>query len=76
MPHMSLVLGSPTLSLQSLQEGNDVYLDCEIRANPPPSRPVTWKLDARPLLPTKGQAVLSNFCQTNRHEDDDRRDYE
>lgn len=52
------MLGSPTLSLQSLQEGNDVYLDCEVRANPAPSRPVAWKLDSRPLLPAKGTLLV------------------
>ena len=54
MPHLTLALGSPTLSLHALQEGNDVYLDCHVHANPLPTRAVAWKLDGVPLAPARG----------------------
>lgn len=62
IPHLALVLGSPTLSLNSIQEGNDVYFDCHVQANPFPSRPVAWKRDGVPLSPAKGQLILLIPC--------------
>lgn len=59
IPHLSLVLGSPTLSLHSIQEGNDVYFDCLIQANPYPNRAVAWKLNGSPLFPSKGESMFT-----------------
>lgn len=60
IPNLALLLGSPTLSLQSIQEGNDVYFDCHIQANPYPNRPVVWRLNNEILMPSKGEAFLNN----------------
>ena len=58
------MLGSPTLSLQAIQEGNDVYFDCHVQANPYPSRPVTWKLNGLPLSPAKGMSLFAHSSAT------------
>lgn len=42
---MSLNLGS-TLSPEDIKEGDDVYFECHIRANPPWSK-LTWIHDVR-----------------------------
>ena len=61
MPHLELRLGSPTLSLHAIQEGNDVYFDCLVDANPWSSRSVAWKLDGAPLAPARGTVLLPPF---------------
>ena len=40
-PQVSLVLGR-ALKASNLKEGDDVYFDCLVKANPPPRR-VVWK---------------------------------
>ncbi|CAG2105035.1 unnamed protein product, partial [Medioppia subpectinata] len=45
IPQLSLQLGTPTISLQSLQEGNDIYFDCHIDANPRPNAPILWRFN-------------------------------
>ena len=44
-PIVSLNLGS-TLSPEDIKEGDDVYFECHIRANPPWSK-LTWIHDVR-----------------------------
>ncbi|CAG0892358.1 unnamed protein product [Darwinula stevensoni] len=48
-PMASLALGSSIRSAH-ISEGMDVYLECSIRANPPPSR-VNWLRNGVPLSP-------------------------
>jgi hypothetical protein len=40
-PQVSLVLGH-ALNASNLKEGDDVYFECHVRANPPPRR-IVWK---------------------------------
>ena len=54
IPILSLQLGSPTISLQTIQEGNDIYFDCHIISNPRPNRPILWKFRGAPLHPQPG----------------------
>lgn len=54
IPNLSLQLGSPTLSLQTIQEGNDIYFDCHITANPRPNKPILWRFRGVPLHPQQG----------------------
>lgn len=32
-----------------LQEGNDIYLTCQMDANPRPMKPILWRFNGRPL---------------------------
>lgn len=34
-----------------LQEGNDIYLACQLEANPRPSKPPVWRFNGRPITP-------------------------
>ncbi|CAG2160223.1 unnamed protein product [Oppiella nova] len=54
IPQLSLQLGTPTISLQSLQEGNDIYFDCHIDANPRPNAPILWRFNGNVLHPQQG----------------------
>ncbi|XP_054169147.1 hemicentin-1-like [Oppia nitens] len=54
IPQLSLQLGTPTISLQSLQEGNDIYFDCHIDANPRPNAPILWRFNGNILHPQQG----------------------
>lgn len=36
-------------SVRSLQEGNDIYLTCQLDANPRPAKPILWRFNGRPL---------------------------
>lgn len=38
--------GSPG---NQLQEGNDIYLTCQMDANPRPSKPILWRFNGKPL---------------------------
>ena len=55
IPQLSLQLGTPTISLQSLQEGNDIYFDCHIDANPRPNAPILWRFNGHVLHPQQGK---------------------
>lgn len=59
MPSLTIKLGTSTLSLQSLQEGNDIYFDCHIDANPPAAHALIWRLNGHPLRPSPG-VIQSN----------------
>ncbi|KAH9420316.1 hypothetical protein DERP_011233 [Dermatophagoides pteronyssinus] len=50
-PQMELKLGAPSLSLDSIQEGIDIYFDCHIDSNPLPTTPITWLFNGEPLQP-------------------------
>ncbi|XP_074593434.1 uncharacterized protein LOC141849125 isoform X6 [Brevipalpus obovatus] len=54
VPHVSLRLGSPTISLQTIQEGNDIYFDCVVDANPTLNRPIIWRFNGQILHPQHG----------------------
>jgi hypothetical protein len=43
-PEVSLVLGR-AMNSSILKEGDDVYFECQVKANPPPRR-VIWKKEA------------------------------
>ena len=51
---MELKLGAPSLSLDSIQEGIDIYFDCHIDSNPLPTTPITWLFNGEPLQPEPG----------------------
>uniref|UniRef100_A0A6P6XMC3 Uncharacterized protein LOC113789320 n=1 Tax=Dermatophagoides pteronyssinus TaxID=6956 RepID=A0A6P6XMC3_DERPT len=53
-PQMELKLGAPSLSLDSIQEGIDIYFDCHIDSNPLPTTPITWLFNGEPLQPESG----------------------
>lgn len=58
-PILNLQLGTSTLSLQTLQEGNDIYFDCLIKANPRSSQALIWRFNDRVLKPSPG-VIQSN----------------
>ena len=33
----------------NIQEGNDIYLACQVLANPRPAKPILWRFNGRPL---------------------------
>lgn len=37
------------LPAAQLQEGNDIYLTCQLDANPRPMKPILWRFNGRPL---------------------------
>lgn len=41
----------------SLQEGNDVYLSCQLDANPRPSKPIAWRFNGRRLAPSPANSA-------------------
>ena len=57
IPELSMQLGTPTISLQSLQEGNDIYFDCHIDANPRPNAPILWRFNGNVLHPQQGNFI-------------------
>lgn len=54
-PQLDLKLGSATLSLQSIQEGNDIYFDCLIDANPIATKPITWRFNGEVIQSQTGK---------------------
>ncbi|KAH9404633.1 hypothetical protein TYRP_000459, partial [Tyrophagus putrescentiae] len=59
-PELSLQLGTTTLSLQSIQEGNDIYFDCVVDASPMPVGSIVWRFNEEILEPRQG-IILSNY---------------
>nr|XP_046909544.1 uncharacterized protein LOC124491000 isoform X2 [Dermatophagoides farinae] len=53
-PQMELKLGAPSLSLDSIQEGIDIYFDCHVDSNPAPTTPITWLFNGETLVPEPG----------------------
>lgn len=51
--------GAAKADLATLQEGNDVYLSCNLDANPSPAKPVAWKFNGRPLLQSANVVMLN-----------------
>lgn len=49
IPHATLRLGLPTISLQSIQEGNDIYFDCLVDSNPAMNRAIIWRFNGQIL---------------------------
>lgn len=43
-----------------LQEGNDVYLTCQMDANPRPVKPILWRFNGRPLQLSSNMVVMNN----------------
>lgn len=62
-PQLNLRLGTGTLSLQSIQEGNDIYFDCDIDANPSVNRPIVWRLNGQILQPQTGKLKLVGLVE-------------
>lgn len=61
IPELSLQLGTSTLSLHSIQEGNDIYFDCVIDANPMPTvASLVWRFNEELLEPRQG-IIQSNY---------------
>ena len=58
LPVLRLELGSPTISLHSIQEGNDVYFDCHVSSNPA-NKGIVWKFNGSVLQASKG-VIQSN----------------
>lgn len=54
-PQVILELGKPTISMQLIQEGNDIYFDCKVDSNPSPSKPIIWKFNGKRLPPQPGK---------------------
>jgi hypothetical protein len=42
------------MSLESIQEGIDIYFDCHIDANPRPTTPIVWIFNGNVLHPQQG----------------------
>ncbi|XP_055634568.1 uncharacterized protein LOC129774711 isoform X2 [Toxorhynchites rutilus septentrionalis] len=57
VPVISLSLGAP-LNSQNLMEGSDVYLECDIKANPP-AKKIEWFHNNKVLQPARG-VIISN----------------
>ena len=55
---MELKLGAPSLSLDSIQEGIDIYFDCHVDSNPAPTTPITWLFNGETLVPEPGKCVF------------------
>ncbi|KAI2801357.1 hypothetical protein BLOT_010907, partial [Blomia tropicalis] len=53
-PQLELKLGAPSLSLDTIQEGIDIYFDCHVDSNPSPTTPITWLFNGETLLPEAG----------------------
>ncbi len=73
---MSLKLGH-ALNASNLKEGDDVYFECQVKANPPPRR-IIWKKEVsnmaelaknviRSELKKGSQIAKKNISKTSRH---------
>jgi len=53
--------GSQPLELrsrqQNIQEGNDIYMSCQMEANPKPAKPVLWRFNGKPMQQQQQQNV-------------------
>ncbi|OQR80226.1 nephrin-like, partial [Tropilaelaps mercedesae] len=56
-PQLNISLGKYMLNATSVREGTDLYLDCQIRANPAVTE-VLWKFEKRPLEIDKHQGII------------------
>ncbi|KAL3251927.1 hypothetical protein MRX96_054997, partial [Rhipicephalus microplus] len=63
-PRISLQLGTK-LSLENIQENNDVYLECRVDANPPVEE-VAWQFDGDELQASENVIVSKNFLVIQR----------
>ncbi|XP_065289526.2 nephrin-like isoform X1 [Dermacentor albipictus] len=63
-PKISLQLGTK-LSLDNIQENNDVYLECRVDANPPVEE-VAWQFNAQELQASENVLVSKNFLVIQR----------
>jgi hypothetical protein len=64
------------MSLESIQEGIDIYFDCHIDANPRPTTPIVWIFNGNVLHPQQGinkkieikrEKKYKEFAEYNRH---------
>ncbi|XP_075590919.1 uncharacterized protein LOC124491075 [Dermatophagoides farinae] len=60
VPELTLQLGTTTISLNTIQEGNDIYFDCILDANPMPTTPLIWRFNDEILEPRQG-IIQSNY---------------
>ncbi|KAH6940277.1 hypothetical protein HPB50_026473 [Hyalomma asiaticum] len=63
-PRISLQLGTK-LSLENIQENNDVYLECRADANPPVDE-VAWQFNGKELQASENVLVSKNFLVIQR----------
>lgn len=61
-PQVTLSLGS-TLNPDDIKEGDDVYFECHIKANPKEQR-ITWSRDVS-IIPPRMELGISYFAQIN-----------
>lgn len=40
----------------NIQEGNDIYMTCQMDANPRPVKPILWRFNGRPMQPQQSAA--------------------
>lgn len=66
-PQVILELGKATMSMQLIQEGNDIYFDCKIDSNPPVNKPIIWKFNGKILPPQQGMNSSINFSSFYHH---------
>lgn len=53
--------GAPSASqVGHLQEGNDIYLACQLDANPRPAKPILWRFNGRPLQAQGSSTIVMN----------------
>lgn len=65
-PELSLQLGTTTLSLQSIQEGNDIYFDCVVDASPMPVGSIVWRFNNEEILePRQGRVAACRLICLN-----------
>lgn len=41
-----------------LQEGNDIYLTCQMDANPRPMKPIMWRFNGKPMPQQQGSNMI------------------
>lgn len=47
-------------AVSHLQEGNDIYLTCQMDANPRPVKPILWRFNGRSLQLSSNMVVMNN----------------
>lgn len=60
-PQVTLSLGS-TLNPDDIKEGDDVYFECHIKANPKEQR-ITWSRDVSIIPPQKELVILHKLTR-------------
>lgn len=58
-PKVQLHLGS-TLNAENIKEGDDVYFECKVRANPEHHK-ITWRHNVSPKLTATNPTLIPGF---------------